>query len=62
MAIKKNVRREPERDGKILGDHRQDGSDEVHRLYVRLKKKEEKKVLLVVSCSRENEISFSDRD
>ena len=29
---KKNVRREPGRDGKILSDHRQDGNDEVHRL------------------------------
>ena len=29
---KKNVRREPGRDGKILCDHRQDGNDEVHRL------------------------------
>ena len=29
---KKFVRREPGRDGKILGDHRQDGSGEVHRL------------------------------
>ena len=28
--------------GKILSDHRQDGNDEVHRLYVRLKKKEKK--------------------
>ena len=27
-------RREPGRDGKILGDHRQDGNDEVHRLQV----------------------------
>ena len=36
---KKNVRREPGRDGKILCDHRQDGNDEVHRLEVRLKKK-----------------------
>ena len=32
---KKNVRREPGRDGKILCDHRQDGNDEVHRLQVR---------------------------
>ena len=29
---KKNVRREPGRDGKILSDHRQDGNDGVHRL------------------------------
>ena len=36
---KKIVRREPGRDRKILCDHRQDGNDEVHRLYVRLKKK-----------------------
>ena len=35
---KEIVRREPGRDGKILSDHRQDGNDEVHRLYVRLKK------------------------
>ena len=28
--------------GKILSDHRQDGNDEVHRLYVRLKKKKKK--------------------
>ena len=40
---KKIVRREPGRDGKILCDHRQDGNDEVHRLKVRLKKKERKK-------------------
>ena len=39
---KKIVRREPGRDGKILSDHRQDGNDEVHRLYVRLKRKEKK--------------------
>ena len=31
--IKKIVRREPGRDGRILSDHRQDGNDEVHRLY-----------------------------
>ena len=31
---KKNVRCEPGRDGKILSDHRQDGNDEVHRLYL----------------------------
>ena len=37
---KKNVRREPGRDGKILCDHRQDG-DGVHRIKVRLKKEEE---------------------
>ena len=37
IALKKlqGVRREPGRDGKILSDHRQDGSDEVHRLQVR---------------------------
>ena len=29
---KKNVRRKPARDGKILCDHRQEGNDEVHRL------------------------------
>ena len=29
---KKNVRREPGRDGKILSDHRQDGNDDVQRL------------------------------
>ena len=40
---KKIVRREPVRDGKILCDHGQDGNDEVHRLYVRLKKKKEGK-------------------
>ena len=39
---KKNVRREPGRDGKILCDHRQDGNDEVHRLYVRLKGEKKK--------------------
>ena len=33
---KKFLTREPGRDGKILGDHRQDGNDEVHRLKVRL--------------------------
>ena len=32
MRDKKNVRREPGKDGKILSDHRQDGNDEVHRL------------------------------
>ena len=32
---KKNVRREPGRDGKILSDHRQDGNDEVHRVMMR---------------------------
>ena len=31
------VRREPGRDRKIYSDHRQDGNDEVHRLYVRFK-------------------------
>ena len=40
---KQIVRREPGRDGKILCDHRQDGNDEVHRLYVRRKKKEKEK-------------------
>ena len=29
---KKNVRREPGIDGRILSDHRQDGNDEIHRL------------------------------
>ena len=29
---KKHVKRVSGRDGKILGDHRQDGNDEVHRL------------------------------
>ena len=32
---KKNVRREPGRDGKILNDHRQVGNFEAHRLLVR---------------------------
>ena len=32
---KKNIRREPGRDEKILCDHRQDGNDAVHRLEVR---------------------------
>ena len=36
---KKTVRRDPERDGKIFSDHRQDGDDEVHRLSVRFKNK-----------------------
>ena len=31
---KKIVRCEAERDGKILSDHKQDGNDEVHRLYI----------------------------
>ena len=39
----KIVRREPGRDGKILSDHRHEGNDEVHRLQVRLKKKQNKK-------------------
>ena len=32
VSRSKIVRREPERDGKILSDPRQDGDDEVHRL------------------------------
>ena len=47
---KKNVRREPGRDGKILSDHRQDGNDEVHRLYgvseIKEKKKKKKKCVV----------------
>ena len=42
---KKVGRCERGRDGKIFSDHRQDGNDEVYRLYVRLKRKKEKKVL-----------------
>ena len=35
------------RDGKILSDHRQDGNDEVHRLYLvsEIKEKEKKDLL-----------------
>ena len=40
---KKIVRREPGRDGKILCDHRQDGNDEVHRLYQVSEMKEKEK-------------------
>ena len=43
---KKIVRRESGRDWKVLNDHKQDGNDEVHRLQVRLKKKNEKSPLL----------------
>ena len=38
------VRREPGRDGKILCDHRQDGNDEIHRLYVRWKKRKKSSI------------------
>ena len=47
---KKIVRREPGRDGKILCDLRQDGNDEVHRLYQvsEMKEKKKKKVLVLM--------------
>ena len=40
---KKNVRREPGRDGKILCDHRQDGNDEVHLAISEMKERRKKK-------------------
>ena len=55
---KKNVRREPGRDGKILCDHRQDGNDEVHLAISEMKERRKKKKNKLYSVYNNEDLSL----